>query len=283
MYDQLIETFIIVCVTGSFSKAARQLYLSTAAIQKQINQLEKRTGLTLFTRHKNGVVLTSAGNLFYHRALELKKSVQKTLSDATLIQNYSEQLKSLKVGTSSIIPASHMMHWLDSLHKQNIQCNMELVPISPSFTDIKTITNLFKTETINCLCMYHYFPLDENLFDFFFIDDCHISLGIPFSNPLSFKKSISLSDLSSQTIVTVKHGIHPVYDKIIHQIQNSCENASLIQYDNPYTIDIFNSCVKNNYLLITADEFSDGHPNLKTIPLKESFTIPYGMLFLKKH
>ena len=35
MYDQLIETFIIVCVTGSFSKAARQLYLSTAAIQKQ--------------------------------------------------------------------------------------------------------------------------------------------------------------------------------------------------------------------------------------------------------
>ena len=68
MYDQLIETFIIVCMTGSFSKAARQLYLSTAAIQKQINQLEKRTGLTLFTRHKNGVVLTSAGNLFYHRA-----------------------------------------------------------------------------------------------------------------------------------------------------------------------------------------------------------------------
>lgn len=41
MYDQLIETFIIVCMTGSFSKAARQLYLSTAAIQKQINQLEK--------------------------------------------------------------------------------------------------------------------------------------------------------------------------------------------------------------------------------------------------
>ena len=121
---------------------------------------------------------------------------------------------------------------------------MELVPISPSFTDIKTITNLFKTETINCLCMYHYFPLDENLFDFSLLMIVISVLEFLFLIPFLLKKSISLSDLSSQTIVTVKHGIHPVYDKIIHQIQNSSENISLIEYDNPYTIDIFNGAPK---------------------------------------
>ena len=40
MYNPQLETFICVADTGSFSKAAEQLYISAPAVIKQINSLE---------------------------------------------------------------------------------------------------------------------------------------------------------------------------------------------------------------------------------------------------
>ena len=50
MYNKQLETFICVADSGSFSKAAEKLYLSTTAVIKQINLLEDSLGLTLFSR-----------------------------------------------------------------------------------------------------------------------------------------------------------------------------------------------------------------------------------------
>ena len=41
MYNHLLDTFLAVCDCKSFTKAAKQLYISPTAVMKQINQLEK--------------------------------------------------------------------------------------------------------------------------------------------------------------------------------------------------------------------------------------------------
>ncbi len=65
MYSRHLETFISVADSGSFSKAAEALYISSTAVIKQINLLEQELGLTLFERTHRGIELTKAGRSVY--------------------------------------------------------------------------------------------------------------------------------------------------------------------------------------------------------------------------
>ena len=50
MYNPQLETFMCVVESGSFSKAAEKLYISSPAVIKQINSLEASLGVQLFSR-----------------------------------------------------------------------------------------------------------------------------------------------------------------------------------------------------------------------------------------
>ena len=63
--NALLETFLKVSETGSFTQAAVQMFLSTNAVKKRISQLEEETGLVLFDRSNQGVKMTPAGHSFY--------------------------------------------------------------------------------------------------------------------------------------------------------------------------------------------------------------------------
>ncbi|WP_136477479.1 LysR substrate-binding domain-containing protein [Pseudomonas sp. DG56-2] len=61
--DTLIA-FEAVVRTGSFTRAAGELYLTQSAVSKQIKLLEEHLGAVLFDRRARGIALTSAGEGF---------------------------------------------------------------------------------------------------------------------------------------------------------------------------------------------------------------------------
>lgn len=61
-------TFWRVCETGSISAAARVLNLSQPSVSNTVAQLEKRLGVTLFTRSRSGIMLTREGMALRDRA-----------------------------------------------------------------------------------------------------------------------------------------------------------------------------------------------------------------------
>ena len=61
MYNQILDTFLAVADCKSFNKAAEKLYITPAAIMKQMNALEAHLGLKLIKRTKKGIILTAAG------------------------------------------------------------------------------------------------------------------------------------------------------------------------------------------------------------------------------
>ena len=61
--NQLVS-FIAAADCGSFSKASVKLYISSTAIMKQINMLEKDIGVKLLRRTNRGVYMTDAGKSF---------------------------------------------------------------------------------------------------------------------------------------------------------------------------------------------------------------------------
>lgn len=71
MYDRQILTFVRVAETGSLTQAAEKLYITPAAVMKQMNALEARLELRLIERSNQGVRLTRAGEYLYGEALKL--------------------------------------------------------------------------------------------------------------------------------------------------------------------------------------------------------------------
>lgn len=89
MNEKLTKTlnvFVRTVQTGSMSKAASDLTMTTSAISQQIKQIEQDIGLSLFNRSPRELTLTEAGELYY-------KSCLKILAFAT---SASEQLQYLQ-------------------------------------------------------------------------------------------------------------------------------------------------------------------------------------------
>lgn len=60
----VMETFIYVVETGSFSAAARRLNIGQPAVSKTIAALEKRLAVSLLLRSTRGLTPTEAGLAF---------------------------------------------------------------------------------------------------------------------------------------------------------------------------------------------------------------------------
>ncbi len=80
----LLRTFLEVSKTRHFGKAADNLYLTQSAVSFRIRQLEDLVGLPLFSRQRNNIMLTSAGERLIPHAENILASWQIALQDVGL-------------------------------------------------------------------------------------------------------------------------------------------------------------------------------------------------------
>ena len=73
MTIQQLTYFLATVEHGSFSAAARALYLTQPSISEQVRQLEAELGIALFARAGRGLVLTEAGRRFRPRPSESRR------------------------------------------------------------------------------------------------------------------------------------------------------------------------------------------------------------------
>lgn len=70
----VMETYVAVFETGSFSGGARRMNVGQPAVSKAIAQLEAKLNVRLLTRSTRGLTPTEAGQRFYERA---KRSIEE--------------------------------------------------------------------------------------------------------------------------------------------------------------------------------------------------------------
>ncbi len=281
MYDQLLDTFVCVIENGSFSKAAKKLYISAPAVQKQINSLEEKIGVQLFYRKKNGIQLTRAGDFFYYKTLSIMKESEKILSETRLITQSINSTHDIKIGTSSMFSTHLMTNWIQSLPQHNVSNKVKLVPISPFISEPSDLLKLFEDDTINCLCIPKEVEINDPLLDFYYLDDSEICLAVPITNPLAKYNTISYNELKNQTLIMMYQGYNEVLDKIRKDIQESQIPLTIKDSNTGYSITLFNECVQNNYLLLTYDKWANAHPNMKIVHFDKKYYIKYGVLIKK--
>ncbi len=95
-----LRTFVTVAEQGSVSKAARQLRIAQTALSRQIIDLEKELGLTLFDRLAGRLILTGEGEQLLGSCRNALGSVGSVIEQAQLLRGGEAGL--LKVAASPI-------------------------------------------------------------------------------------------------------------------------------------------------------------------------------------
>ena len=92
---QQLTYFLAAAEHGSFSRAARSLYLAQPSLSEQVRTLESELGVALFARAGRGVVLTEAGRAF-------RPEAERVLAALAAAREAVVDVRELRGGTLSI-------------------------------------------------------------------------------------------------------------------------------------------------------------------------------------
>ena len=112
--------------SGSFHRAAEALYLSSTAVLKQINALEKRLDLQLVLRTNHGVTLTEGGKVLYKHAKAIMAHSQRAIQEARLAAEAAAT--TFCVGTSILNPCKPFMDLWYQVSQQLPGFKLHIVP-----------------------------------------------------------------------------------------------------------------------------------------------------------
>jgi DNA-binding transcriptional LysR family regulator len=94
---------IAVAETGHFGRAAQELGIAQPALSQSIQRIERRLGVRLFKRGRQGAVLTSAGEAFMSEARAVLAAAERAVS---LAKSAAEQTATVRIGFNSAAPWS---------------------------------------------------------------------------------------------------------------------------------------------------------------------------------
>jgi DNA-binding transcriptional LysR family regulator len=115
MDSELLRTFLEVSHTKHFGKAAENLYLTQAAVSTRIRQLESQLGVQLFTRLRNNIRLTPAGEKLRPLANANLTLVQRIRQEVAIANNQEQQIS---IGATPNLWDAFLQHELSKLFGQ---------------------------------------------------------------------------------------------------------------------------------------------------------------------
>ncbi len=123
MDTDCLKGFIAVAHCGSFSEAARTLYITQPAVSKRIAALETHLNHTLFDRLGKEVSLTEAGKALLPEAQKILQSIKDT--ERSIRELSGEIVGTLHVATSHHIGLHHLPPVLRAFVSQHRNVNLQ--------------------------------------------------------------------------------------------------------------------------------------------------------------
>ena len=119
------KVFYVVAQCGSFSEAAKRLFITQSAVSQHIKALEDELGVLLFARNRKGVKLTSYGELLFSYA-------KRAITEFDTVENLFSRMKtldegSLRIGAGDTITRYFLLDILERFHNKYPGIKIEIV------------------------------------------------------------------------------------------------------------------------------------------------------------
>lgn len=276
MYNYMLETFIAVAESGSFSKAAERLFMSPTAVMKQINSLEKHLDLRLFERRPSGIRLTGSGEVILRDARFIINLSQRTVAEAKHAERSADNI--FCVGSSLLNPAKPFFELWYKLNSSFSDFKLNIVPFDDNcdgiLSEISALGEKFdflvavcdsktRLDRCNMLELGHYRKM----------------IAVPREHRLAKKDVIEIEDLYGETLMMVKRGDSGVNDFLRNELERFHPKIKIKNTQQFYDLSVFNRCAETGNVLLTIECWRDVHPGVVTIPVNWDYTIPYGLLY----
>ena len=121
----LYKVFRQVGKSGSFSKAAEELYMTQPAVSQSIMQLENELNVRLFNRTRKGVTFTTEGNNLFdyvNSAITLIEAGEEKILE---FKNLSTG--ELKIGVGDTISKYYLIHFLEKFHTKYPNIKLKII------------------------------------------------------------------------------------------------------------------------------------------------------------
>lgn len=276
MFNHQLKVFVCVADCGSFTKAAENLYISSTAVMKQINSLEKHLNLKLLERSSRGVHLTPAGEIIYKDAKFLFDFSKRSIQNAWQAMGAGDT--TFCVGTSMLNPAKLFMDLWYKASRKFPNYKLHLVPFEDNhegiLSEISKLGNKF--DFLIGVC-------DSKMW----LDKCNmLPLGrykkmcaVSREHHLSSKEHLDISDLYGETLMMVAEGDSGTNDSIRSELKQNHPAIRIEDTQHFYDVAVFNRCAETKNVLLTLECWKDVHPALVTIPVNWEYSSPFGLLY----
>lgn len=215
-----LRCFVEVAKELNYAKAAANLYISQPAVSRHVIALENDLGVTLFSRSRHNVALTSAGMRFYSEAKDILERID--LSKSSILENPGEEM--LNVGCVSSIQIKGLSKIYEAYHKSRPDVMISNTEISAfdykrvslgDHLDIAFVPNMAKGSSQYSDASLKYVSLYIGKLC------CVMKNG----HRLSCKELVTFSDLEGETLIFLDHEhCPPAMDEVQFEIRKNGSN-----------------------------------------------------------
>lgn len=124
MHPRLLKTFLAVTRSKSFTRAAEEVHLAQSSVSDQMQSLEAELGTALFTRSKQGLELTQAGETLVSYAQEILALTDEARSAVAATAGH--EAGSVSIGALETIAAVKLPAWLSAFQNNHPDINLRL-------------------------------------------------------------------------------------------------------------------------------------------------------------
>ena len=264
MYNPQLKTFFTVIESGSFSKAAAELYLTPSAVLHQIRALEKDLGVELFLRTSKGVTLTPAGEYLEahgHSFIRMGDELRAGIRSVASAEN------SICIGTSMLEKCRLLYDLWVLFSAEDPDCRIQMASINVG-EQIPESTDLIESLNSNIPWMR----------DWRFLEICQVPFGCAFvqGHPLAQKSVITAEDLRGETVITINDGS---CDTITQLLKHLRDHGANVVYHFGNGMNMFWESAFTGDVQLVPLCFHDILINMSVVPLIPTFSLPYGIFY----
>ncbi len=204
-----LRSVIKISECGSFSAAAKELFISQPSLSQQIIKLETELGVKLFERNASRLHLTEAGNCFVQDAkmvLQYFDGIQENMSAYRVTQK-----DVLHIGLMRSLQHRHLVHRLREVKEGFPKVSMDI-----HYQDSATLRGMLASRQLDAAFLLPADAQDLADISIWELPYRFYALLLP-QNPLSQYSSIGYRDLKGQRFLLPEQNNY-IFSEVVHLI-----------------------------------------------------------------
>ena len=276
LYNKYLDTFLKVADSGSFNKAAAEMFITPSAVIKQIKALEEDVGTSLFKRSYHGLELTKSGKSLYSDARLLIDSAEKAVERARALTGENDNV--MRIGVSPVTPADVLVNLYPLIHERWPELRFQMIPFENTPKNASEILQNLGQDIDIVGGVFDEIHLRYRKCDGLELYREPLRIAVSSRHRLANRAAVGVSELYGETLLLLSEGKMGSMDCLRAYLVENHPQIQIEDFDF-YGMNIFNACESSDKLLATNANWLRAHPLLRMVTVEWPFEIPYGLLY----